>query len=83
LSQTIGKEIKEIHTRDFYAGNGIWKGFEGQQRADIITKILDWLLKENILLFILQFTRQNLIMNFQIMKDCRKLGLYGVLWLFI
>lgn len=43
LSRIIGKEVIELHTRDFYPGNGIWRGIDGTQRAKIISLILEWL----------------------------------------
>ncbi|GIV30351.1 MAG: hypothetical protein KatS3mg028_1417 [Bacteroidia bacterium] len=43
LSQIAGKEIDEIHTRDFYSGNSPWRNLTGPQRADIITAIFKWL----------------------------------------
>lgn len=43
LSGLAGRSITEIHTRDFYAGNGPWRGLEGKQRSQIITKIFKWL----------------------------------------
>ncbi len=43
LSRIISKPVPELHTKDFYPGNGIWRGISGQQRAEIISAILDWL----------------------------------------
>lgn len=43
LSEIIGRQIAEIHTRDFYSGNSPWRDLRGQQRSDIITAIFDWL----------------------------------------
>lgn len=43
LSDITDKEISEIHTRDFYAGNGPWRGLDGPQRAQIITTVFEWL----------------------------------------
>jgi hypothetical protein len=43
LSRVIEKRVDELHTRDFYPGNGIWRGMSGQQRADVISEILKWL----------------------------------------
>ena len=42
LSKIINKELEEIHTRDFYSGNGIWRGIDGPKRAKVITSILNW-----------------------------------------
>ena len=43
IEKIIGKEIAEIHTRDFYAGNGAFRGMEGNQRKEIIELIFNWL----------------------------------------
>lgn len=43
LSEIIGKNIEEIHTRDFYSGNSPWRNLNGNQRSAIITAIFNWL----------------------------------------
>jgi hypothetical protein len=43
LSALAGREISELHTRNFYAGNGIWRELNGPQRANIISRIFRWL----------------------------------------
>lgn len=43
LSKLIGRRVVEIHTRDFYPGNGIWRGLNGPMRSRIITAIFKWL----------------------------------------
>lgn len=43
LGEIIGKNIDEIHTRDFYSGNSHWRELRGEQRAEIITAIFKWL----------------------------------------
>lgn len=43
LSRTVGREVDEIHTRDFYSGSGIWRGMSGAQRAQVITDVFTWL----------------------------------------
>lgn len=42
LSRICKRTISEFHTRDFYAGNGPWRGINGPERAKIISAILDW-----------------------------------------
>lgn len=42
LSKLLGKEIKEIHTKDFYPGNKEWRKLNGSQRKDLTKIILDW-----------------------------------------
>jgi hypothetical protein len=41
--ELIGKEVTEIHTHEFYRGNGIWRGIDGPQRTAIIDVIFQWL----------------------------------------
>jgi len=43
LSRVVRRPVTEIHTRDFYAGNGAWRELNGTQRADIISGVLTWL----------------------------------------
>jgi hypothetical protein len=43
LSRLVGTEISELHTKDFYSGNGVFRGIEGEERANIIAEIFDWL----------------------------------------
>ncbi|MFW6272769.1 MAG: DUF3800 domain-containing protein, partial [bacterium] len=43
LSQIVGREIDEIHTRDFYSGNSPWRDLSGHQRSEIIDTIFNWL----------------------------------------
>jgi hypothetical protein len=43
LSKIVGRTITEIHTCDFYAGNGPWRGLVGEQRAKIISAVFGWL----------------------------------------
>jgi hypothetical protein len=43
LSDAAGREISELHTRNFYHGNGIWRDLNGDQRQQILTKIFDWI----------------------------------------
>jgi hypothetical protein len=45
LSKVAGTPIKEIHTRDFYSGNGVWRSITGDKRSIFITTIFDWLKK--------------------------------------
>lgn len=42
LTKICKRTIKEFHTRDFYSGNGLWRGIDGPERAKIISAILDW-----------------------------------------
>jgi|SRR5690554_2047843 len=42
LSEMVGQEFQELHTRNFYSGSGIWKKLTGQQRSDAIDFFIDW-----------------------------------------
>lgn len=43
LSGIVRRQIYEIHTRDFYHGNGVWRHIKGEDRAKIISLIFQWL----------------------------------------
>jgi hypothetical protein len=43
LSNLAGKKVAELHTADFYAGNGVWRIMEGPDRASFIDAIFNWL----------------------------------------
>jgi hypothetical protein len=42
LSAVCGRELKELHMREMYRGNGPWREVGGQDRARLISEILDW-----------------------------------------
>lgn len=43
LSGIAGRQISELHTRNFYSGAGIWNGLDGNKRSQIITEVFEWL----------------------------------------
>ena len=43
LSDIAGRPIVELHTRNFYAGNGVFRGIDGPQRSEIISAVCEWL----------------------------------------
>lgn len=43
LSQLTGREIKEIHTKDFYPGNSPWRGLDAEKRSEVIEKVFGWI----------------------------------------
>jgi uncharacterized protein DUF3800 len=43
LSRVVGRTIEEIHTTDFYSGNGVWRGMNGPERSQVITEVFGWL----------------------------------------
>lgn len=45
LSKIAGRGVNEFHSRDFYRGNGIWRGITGSERARLIEAILAWVEK--------------------------------------
>ena len=43
LSRIVEREITELHTRDFYAGNSPWRDLSGDQRSGVVDAVLRWL----------------------------------------
>ena len=43
LSAGVGRQVVELHTRDFYAGNGVFRGTDGKARTRLITDIFRWI----------------------------------------
>jgi hypothetical protein len=43
LSERAGRQIVELHTRDFYSGSGVWHRLDGNQRSTIMSSIFNWL----------------------------------------
>lgn len=45
LSQIMGHEIDELHMKDFYPGNGVWRKLrnDNKRRKKIINAIIDWI----------------------------------------
>lgn len=43
LSRIVGANLAEIHTRDFYSGNGVWRGMSGERRSEVISTVFNWL----------------------------------------
>lgn len=65
LSEIIGRPIQEIHTRDFYSGNSPWRELQGQQRAEIITAIFDWLRDRKHSIVYTAVNKHTFFQNFQ------------------
>ncbi|PLK50667.1 DUF3800 domain-containing protein [Uliginosibacterium sp. TH139] len=42
LSEIVGQEFHELHTRNFYSGSGIWKNLTGPQRSEVIDFFINW-----------------------------------------
>jgi hypothetical protein len=42
LSGIIGRDVKEFHTKDFYAGNSPWRNLPGPSRVNVISAIFEW-----------------------------------------
>jgi hypothetical protein len=43
LSEETGHQIVELHTRNFYSGNDVFRGMGGPVRAKLITHVFEWL----------------------------------------
>lgn len=44
LTKLLGRPIVEFHTRDFYRGNGPWRGLPGKDRSTIVVTVMQWLI---------------------------------------
>lgn len=42
LSKAARRRVSEFHSRDFYNGNGPWRGIDGAMRARIIEAVIRW-----------------------------------------
>lgn len=80
LSEIVGREITEIHTRNFYSGNGPWRGLNGQQRANIIDAIFNWL---NGRQHSVVYTAVNKELFYQELPENDRLRDVGTLWRFM
>ena len=47
LSRLIERPLEELHTKDFYPGNGVWRGLDGEKRGIVVDLILDWLIERS------------------------------------
>ena len=43
LSDQTGRNIQEIHTRDLYRGNNVWRPLEAEERFKVIDNIISWM----------------------------------------
>lgn len=80
LSEIINQNIDEIHTRDFYSGNGKWRDIDGTERSNIINLIFEWLsdIKHDIIFTAVN--KQNF--NNEIISN-EKLKKIGAIWKFM
>ncbi len=65
LSNVAGRDVSEIHTRNFYAGNGIWREVDGPTRAKIITHVFEWLVGRKHHVVYTSVSRQSYFDNFK------------------
>jgi len=80
LSQIVEKPLLEIHTSDFYAGNGPWHDLPGHHRAKIISIIFDWLNKRNHKIVYSAVDKKKFTSEFYKEPQAREVG---TLWRFI
>ncbi|MAG88372.1 MAG: hypothetical protein CMB97_13595 [Flavobacteriaceae bacterium] len=80
LSSIVGREIDEIHTRDFYSGNSPWRGLSGKQRSDIISAIIDWLHERR---HSIVYTAVHKETFYKLKEENEKLQEIGTLWRFM
>ena len=43
LSDMLNRRVDELHTHNFYKGNGIWRGLNAEQRIRAMEEIINWL----------------------------------------
>lgn len=80
LSNIIGREIDEIHTRDFYSGNSPWRDLNGSQRSQIIDAIFGWLHNRRHAII---FTAVHKEPFFNDLPNNPKLNEFATLWRFM
>lgn len=80
LSKVINRKVKEFHTRDFYFGNGIWRGLDGNERALIISRVLKWLKDRKHKICFSAVDKNKYFSDFQ---NNQKLKDIGSLWCFL
>lgn len=80
LSQIIGENIDEIHTRDFYSGNGKWRNMDGEKRSKIIDIIFNWLKKRKHEVVFSAINKQNFNNDFINNEQLKEIG---SIWRFI
>lgn len=80
LSDIVGRDVREIHTRDFYPGNSPWRGLPGEIRTQIITAIFNWLRDRRHKVVYSAVNKDEFIRNF----DCEQWAdEIGTLWRFM
>jgi len=80
LSKIVGREIYEIHTREFYSGNSPWRELRGEQRAKIITKIFTWLHERKHQIVYTAVHKERFLQDF---NNDERLQELGSLWQFM
>lgn len=80
LSEIVGREIAEIHTRDFYSGNSPWRSLNGKQRSDIIDAIFNWLKERKHALVFTAVDKQLFMKEFNNEKFSKEIS---TLWRFL
>ncbi len=80
LSEIIGREIDEIHTRDFYSGNSPWRDLNGRQRSQIIDAIFTWLQDRRHAVIYTAVNKNNFFAD---KPNNEKLQEIGTLWRFM
>lgn len=43
LSELVGQQLSELHTKDFYRGSGPYRKLTGERRSALISLVLNWL----------------------------------------
>ncbi len=79
LSEITKKKITELHTRDFYAGNGPWRQLDRIQIDKIIDLIIKWLFKRKLNIVYTTVLKN----NYYSKKNDKKIKEVGALWQFM
>lgn len=80
LSTVVGRKLLEIHTADFYSGNGVWRALPGDVRAKIITLVFEWLSERKHKIVYSAVDKAKFYSEF---SEEQKAGEVGSLWRFM
>ena len=80
LSKIVGKKLDEIHTRDFYAGNGVWRDLPGANRSQVIAAVFNWLAERKHHIVYTSVDKKSYLANQAVGKIPKELG---TLWRFM
>jgi len=77
LSDICGRQLDELHTRDFYTGSGPFRQMAGPDRAQYIQETVEWFCAPSTASFLALSTRRNLQLRSpwaKCIRSSRRLG---------